>query len=412
MRPRYKCLACLLPTAVFLALVSCAPRLPPISARGEPFQMEANESELWHNAEQLAQRIDKSGMLYADQQLEAYLNALAQKLVLQDFQAAGLTPRIKVLQHPLLNAFALPHGVIYLHTGILARMENEAQLATVLGHELTHVTHRHTVQEMLSAQNKAAVVQVLSGMLAIAAGVFAGSYGVGQSVGQLTGQVGDLWALTSVRGYGRELESEADEEGLRRIVQAGYDPKEALRVFELLQQDLDEHKITEPFFFGTHPRLQERMANYRRLLGTRYAPKAQAEGQLTNAAEFLRATRQLLLDNAVLDLRIGRFQTARAAIEKHLQQLPHSPRAYFFLGEVYRRSGQDDLPIQHAITAYREAVRLDSSYADPERELGLLYRTQHRHAEAHAALERYLMLRPEAVDAPIIRGYLAELEKP
>lgn len=131
-----------------------------------------------------------------------------------------------------------------------------------------------------------------------------------------------------------------------------------------------------------------------------------------HAAEFLRATRQLLLDNAVLDLRIGRFQTARAAIQKHLQQLPHSPRAYFLLGEVYRRSGQGERSIQDAMAAYREAARLDASYADPERELGRLYRAQHRHTEARAALERYLLWRPEAVEAPIIRGYLAELEKP
>ena len=393
--------------AVSLAFASCATTsLPAIGAGGKPFQMEEmeeDEKRVWQSAEELEWRLDKSGILYEDHKLEAYLGAVAQKLLAQNVQASDLTPRIKVLQHPLLNAFALPHGMIYLHTGLLARMENEAQLATVLGHELTHFTHRHTVREMRSVQNKVTFLQFLQVMLAGA---------VGTMLGELTGQVGAVWTLASVRGYSRDLETEADEEGLRAMVEAGYDPKEAPKVIEHFQRELDERRIKEPFFFGTHPRLQERIDNYRRLLDTQYAAQAKEGGRLRNSEEFQDSILPLLLDNAVLDLHLGRVQTARAAIEKHLQQHPKSARAYFLLGEVHRRSGQAELDNQRAVSAYQEAVRLDPTYAEPHRELGLLYRAKNERDRARAEFDQYLALSPQAVDAPIIRGYLAELGKP
>ncbi len=370
--------------------------------------MEKDEKELWQNAEELERRIDKIGILYKDLSLEAYLDRVAQKLLGQNAQAQGHTPRIKVIRHPLLNAFALPHGVIYFHTGILARMENEAQLASVLGHELTHFTHRHSLKEMRGAKNKAVFMSVLQVMLAGAAVAFSGSAQSGAVAGELAGKVGAVWTLASVRGYSRELETEADQEGLRAMIQAGYDPKEAIKVFNHLQQELDEGKTKEPFFFGTHPRLQERIENYRGLLDTKYVALAKEESRLKNEEEFLSQIAQVLLDNAVLDLQIGRLKTARAAIEKHHKRQPHSPRGYFFLGEIHRRSGDT----QRAFATYQEAVRLDPTYAEPHRELGLLYRAQNRHEQACTEFERYLALSPNAVDAPIIEGYLEESEKP
>ncbi len=390
--------------AIFLALASCASTsLRPIGST-KSFQPEEDEKQVWRDGERLERLYEKSGLLYKDQELEDYLNALAEKLVGQAVRDTGVRPRIKVVQNPLLNAFALPNGMIYIHTGMLARMDNEAQLATVLGHELTHFTHRHTVKEIRSAKNKTTFASTLH--VLIIGPVIA--LGGGQALGELTGRIGDLWALSSVRGYSRELETEADEEGLRVMIQAGYDPKEAPRVFELLQQELDERKIKEPFFFGTHPVLQMRIENYKGLISTEYAAQAKETGRLINAREFQKRTEGLLLDNAVLDLRIGRVRTAQAAIEKHLKRKPNNARAYFLLGEVHRQES-DTL---RAITAYQEAVRLDPAYAEPHREMGLIYRAQSRAKEACAELKKYLALNPGAVDGPIIKGYLSDLEKP
>jgi predicted Zn-dependent protease len=354
--------------------------------------------QLWQTAEQLEQRIDNSGRRYKNPELDAYLTAVAQKLLPPDAQVPGAGPRVKVIQHPLLNAFALPNGAIYVHTGILARMDNEAQLSALLGHELTHFTHRHAVKQMRSAQNEITFVRIFQVMLPGMEGV--------------TGPLGGLWTLASTSGYSRELETEADEQGLRAMVAAGYDPKQAPVVFELLLQDSGEKEVQERFFFGSHPRLEERIGNFRKLLDTQYAAQARDGARITNAEDFLSRTDQLLLDNAVLDINLGRLNTARTAIEKHLKRHPQSPRAHFLMGEVHRRSGPGDLYTQSAIAAYQEAARQDPPYADSHRELGFLYRARGSREQARTEFERYLALSPKATDALIIQGYLKELEKP
>ena len=133
---------------------------------------------------------------------------------------------------------------------------------------------------------------------------------------------------------------------------------------------------------------------------------------MTNAEDFLSRTDQLLLDNAVLDINLGRLKTARTAIEKHLKRHPQTPRAHFLMGEVHRRSGPGEPYIQSAIAAYQEAARQDPTYANPRRELGFLYRARGSHDQARTEFERYLTLSPKATDALIVQGYLKELEKP
>lgn len=383
----------LIPFAV--VATSCATlKLPEISESGTGFQIEEDESQLWRSAEQIERRIDKSGILYEDERLLAYLNSIMGKLLPEGVQAAGFSPRVKVIKHPLLNAFALPHGTIYLHTGLLARMENEDQLSTVLGHELIHFTHRHTVKEVRNAENKLLFWSIFQTILT-----------------GLPAQASSVWSLTSVQGYSRELETEADERGLDLMVKAGYDVNEAPKVFQHLQRDEDEQKVKEPFFYGTHPRLQERIDNYRTLIATQYATQAQATRARRKVEEFLNRIDQLLLDNAVLDLEIGRVNTAERAIARHLKRHPQNARAHFLMGEVYRHAGRDELHRRRAIAAYQTAARLDPTHPESHRELGLLYRARERPEQARRELELYLELNPAAVDAPIIKGYLAGLEQ-
>jgi beta-barrel assembly-enhancing protease len=383
--------------AVCLALVSCATTdLPPLDTTGSTFQREDDEKRIWETADRLEQEIDKSGRRYKDPRLDAYLTGVAQKLLPPEARAPGLGVRVKVIQNPLLNAFALPNGAIYIHSGMLARMENESQLSAVLGHELTHYTHRHAVKQMRSLQNKATVVGVLQAMLPGFEG--------------LTNPLGALWTLASTSGYSQELETEADEHGLQVMVIAGYDPTQAPAVIELLQRDLDEQKVKEPYFFGTHPKLQARIDNYRRLLDTRYAIEGRSAAAKSEQEDFLSHTDQLLLDNALLDIGLGRLKTARTAIEKHLKRRPQSSQAHFLMGEVHRRSGTEESYTGRAAAEYLEASRLDPDYPQPHRELGLLYRAQGSSEQARAELGRYLALTPAAADAPIIRGYIKNLE--
>ena len=137
-----------------LVLVACATSsLPPI--RDANVRLEEDEQRMWARVEQEQKKFDASGALYRDAELDAYLTGVARKL--QPPAVLQVIPfRVAVVKNPWLNAFAMPNGALYIHSGLLARLDNEAQLAAVLGHEMVHVTHRHAIREFRSTQNKAA----------------------------------------------------------------------------------------------------------------------------------------------------------------------------------------------------------------------------------------------------------------
>ncbi|HEX9445448.1 MAG TPA: M48 family metalloprotease, partial [Candidatus Binatia bacterium] len=342
------------------------------------------------------QRFVKAGLMYEDRELEEYLNAVAVKVLADRLEGTRTAPRIKIVKDPFLNAFAMSDGIIFFHTGLLARMENEAQLATILGHELAHFINRDAAKMSRNRQDRFTAVKIMQVVLAVSV------------IGVFADQLPTVWAETSVKGYSKELEARADEDGLRAMVQAGYDPQESVRIFELFKQDQDGSKFKEPFFYGTHPRIEERIANYIRLIKTRYPSADGGAGRRRDSEEFPVRIQTVLLDNALLDLEIGRFKLARAAIERHLERRPDSPRGHFVMGEFYRRSGRND----EAVKEYARAVALDARQAEAHRELGLLYRAQARYDEARLEFERYLVLKPAAVDGPIIRGYIKDSGTP
>jgi predicted Zn-dependent protease len=379
------------PILALQLLASCATTsLPPIGTGDRPFVSEEDEQRWWNRAEETEQKLDESGYRYEDAELEAYLTSVAVRMLPLASKAQGFTCRVKILKSPFLNASALPHGVIYVHTGLLARMENEAHLATVLGHELTHAVHRHAIRQFRHVQNVTAVVATVSAGL--------GGYSV----------LGPLWGLVAVTGYSKDLEREADEEGLKWLVRAGYDPRKAPEVFELLQRNLDGEKVREPFLFGTHPHLKERVETYTGLLKTVYKMEATAGG-FTNQEKFLSITQKLLLDNAILDLRIGRFNTAKASIDKLLKYAPQHAPAHYYLGEIYRQRGKPGDP-QEAMNSYQQAAVYDPSFPDPHRGLGLVSYQLGLNVRARSHFERYLALAPQAKDRAYIEGYLQALK--
>ena len=225
------------------------------SVSSEDFtRFEDDEKRLWVRSKEEQEVLDESGFIYEDAELEAYLNDVAKKIEPPDVYEA-IPFQVKVIKNPHLNAFAYPNGVIYIHTGILARMENEAQLATLLAHEMTHSTHRHAVSGFRDLKNKAAVFATLQ----VATAGFGG-------YADLANLLGYLGTMASITGYSRELESEADSVGFSLMTNAGYDPEESPKLFVHIKKELEEEKIREPFFFGTHPRIRERIESYEKLL--------------------------------------------------------------------------------------------------------------------------------------------------
>ena len=193
--------------------------------------------------------------------LEAQVQRVGAQLA-EHSHRSDLIYRFTVLDSTAVNAFALPGGYIYITRGLLAYLNSEAELAAVLGHEIGHVTARHSVRQQTTA--------TMTGLLGA---VVAASTGV-QGVDTLTDMVG----TAVVRGYGREYELEADRLGAEYLARSGYDPEAMLKVVGILKnQETFEMAVAkqegrEPNvyhgLFATHPdndtRLREVVAAARR----------------------------------------------------------------------------------------------------------------------------------------------------
>ena len=342
-----------------------------------------DEQLLWQQAEEEQRVLDSSDLIYQDEKLEAYLNNVAAKLQPQT-APAGLSIRVKVIRNAYLNAFAYPNGMIYIHTGLLARMDNEAQLAAVLAHEITHCTRRHALRAFRHFKDRRSFLT-----------------GVQQA---LMADIGFTGPPAAVRGYARELEAEADRVGTELMTRAGYNPKDALSLFDHMISEIEQAGSEEPFFFGNRARVRERIDNLQSLPADRY-PRQRPT--IINSELFLAKLDQIFLDNARLDIRLGRFQAARRSVEKFLRIKPDNTRAHFLLGESYRQQGQDsDIP--KALKSYNRAITLDPNFAAPHKALGLIHYKKGRRALAKKFFESCLQLSPNTPDKAYIKGYLRQ----
>src|SRR3989454_848174 len=209
----YRCLAWVLIASLLAA--SCATRnVPPIGAGGKPFKPESDEVRLWSQAEKEEEALAKKAKIYDDPLLEEYLGKLGDRLLPDEVRAAGGPGfRFGVMSDPTLNAFAMPNGRVYVHSGLLSRLDNEAQLAMILGHEMTHVTSRHALRFTRDATNK----QILFTVLAVAASIgVAVASGSRQQSGDSIGAAGLSPTANAILGIGLQLAAIAAINGCRR----------------------------------------------------------------------------------------------------------------------------------------------------------------------------------------------------
>jgi predicted Zn-dependent protease len=238
-----------LAAVLFLGLASCAQN-PVTGGRDFVLMSEAQELRLGAQADQ---QIKKEYSLYSgkagEQGLQAYVDGIGQKLAKHSHRPE-LQYRFTVLDSAEINAFALPGGYIYVTRGIMAFLNSEAELAAVVGHEIGHVTARHSVRQASAAQGTDMALNVLS--------VFAPTLR-GSGVQNLV----SLFGNALIAGYGREHELEADRLGAEYLARAGYDPDAMIRVIgvlknqELFDAEVAKQEGREPRayhgLFATHP---------------------------------------------------------------------------------------------------------------------------------------------------------------
>jgi predicted Zn-dependent protease len=172
-----------------------------------------------------------------------FVEAVGQKLVRQIDTKGGPMPwkfDFHLLNDPkTVNAFALPGGQCFITTALFSQLDNEAQLAGVLGHEIGHVIERHSAERMA----KADLGQSLVGAVAVGASGDGSGYGAAQAA-QVVNQIVQM-------RYGRDQELESDSYGVAYMVKAGYDPNEMIQVMEVLKKASGGGG--RPEFMSTHP---------------------------------------------------------------------------------------------------------------------------------------------------------------
>jgi predicted Zn-dependent protease len=367
-------------------LLSCAIATPvhaggvmPWASATETRELATDEKNLWQEADEFDRALARAGKLNADPALAAYLQGIMDRLY-PEFKDR-LTVRLLNAQH--INAFALPNGSVYVNSGLVARFENEAQLATVLAHEGAHFTHRHSLQQAERVRNAAAFALVVA-MLGVPL-------------------VGDLVALSSMFGFSREHEREADEIGYQRLLAAGYAPRESIRTFEHLQAEIRAADIKEPFFFASHPKLQERIDNFSELV------KDANSGEVARE-RFVETTARLRLASLEADLAAYRYKQVILMLTDPESRREYPPEASYYLGEAYRLRGEAG-DLDAAEREFNHAVEAMPQFAPVHRALGLLHYKRGDTARAASLLRRYLQLDPAAADRGHVEYYLAAMEK-
>jgi len=201
------------------------------------------ESEIDSQSQVAFEQMRRQGDVVKDARTRAYVNCVVNAIVRElpdDYDE--LEWDVEVFENDEANAFAMPGRNIGVFSGILKRMDNQDQLATVIGHEIAHVTEKHSLERA----NRAATANIGVSGLAI----LTGTGNSGAALGSLIADLGLNKPFT------RGNESEADVVGLRYMAAAGFDPRQAVPFWNNMQQN---EKRRPPEFMLTHPAPEKRI---------------------------------------------------------------------------------------------------------------------------------------------------------
>ncbi len=324
--------------------------------------------------------------------------------------------RFYVIRDPSPNAFAMPNGRIYIHTGMLARLADSSQLAALLGHEITHVAGHHSI-----VQYRIRAGQVLDM-------IFTG---------------GAISLFTQLK-FSRDLEQESDDRAPAMLLEAGYDPHAMPELMALLMEDFEGLRPRVATIWTTHPEPEQRLAR--------------SEEMVAGMPSVARDTRDF--DAVVYPLRAMTVRdylrddypyTAIAVTEEFIERYPNDLEFQVLLGDAWKALGArnefapDDFTnrdrrknlrrrylrtpverearlleteegrqayaenMQRAESIYQSVLARDPDFAAVHRGLGEVYEALNRPRDAARSYVQYVRSVPDADDRPVIMGRLSRL---
>lgn len=226
---------------------------------------------------QYATQIDTQLPLIRDTRVVSYITALGNQLAAVT-DTRGLTWHFAVVDSKEVNAFAVPGGWVYVNRGLIARAQTMNELAGVLGHEIGHITRRHTVQQMQQSQG------MNGGLIALCTLTKVCDSGAGQAAINLGGTA--LFAKHS-----RDDETQADEESVATLVKARIDPNGIPWMFRILLAERKSNPSSVDAFFATHPLEESRITATLKQIAA--YPPAQLQGLQVDSDAYQSMRRRL-----------------------------------------------------------------------------------------------------------------------
>lgn len=324
-----------------------------------------------------------------DTYITTYVDGLVQNIV----HAKRPMPfKIKsaVIASPILNAFAIPGGFIYVFTGLIQEVKSESQLVGVISHELAHVSQRH-VASRLEKQKK---ISMLS-MVGTVAGIFLGVTGGKGSakMGQALAMGSQGMATAAMLQYSQDDEREADHVGMNALVKAGYNPKGMPETFEILQKNRWFDSGSQmPSYLSTHPGLADRVIYLNDRI--KRMPKVFLDRKDDNT--------KLHKVQCLIRSKMSSATTAKAYWDT---MLPADFTAMDYVGKgivLHRLKDNDD-----ATACFTKAVKMAGDDPLVCRETGIFYFKLGKHNEAFKYLQKSLIIRR---NDPLGLFYLARLQ--
>jgi predicted Zn-dependent protease len=254
-----------------------------------------------------------------DSQLNRYVSQIGNKMAATSHRS-HMPYSFRVVNATYVNAYAFPGGSIAATRGIMLSLDNEAELAALLGHELGHVNARHAAEQMSKGQ----LTQAFVGGVSVLAGTQSAA------LGDLSSQLGQIGAGALLASYSRDNEREADALGMQYMVGAGYGSEGFIGLMEMLSSMSKHKSTTVDLLFATHPMSQERYDTAVQAANTKY--QSALKGPLYRERYMDQTARLRAQKGAIQEIQNGEKQMAKSkydAASNHFRNaLKKAPNDY------------------------------------------------------------------------------------
>jgi predicted Zn-dependent protease len=374
-------------------------------------------------ADELHEQLEKRSLIYSERNVAGLVERVGHALAPRPTDAY-ISYRFFVLRDPSPNAFALPNGRIYIHSGMLARLDSEDELAAVLAHEINHVAGHHSIVGFRTEGRRIWIDLV----------------------------AGDLASLLTQLHYSRELEQEADDRAPALMLAAGYDPQAMPVLLERLTEDFEGLRPRIPTIWSSHPDPEQRVESSLAVVSAIRAadgPAGSADGMRREEFEAaMLPLRKLTIRDYIQD---DYPYTAIALSQAMLERRPGDLDIEMLLGDAWKALGPraelapDDFTtgdkrrnalrrifktreertavgleteegrrayarnLAEAATIYRTILAEEPTYAAAQRGLGEVFEARGAPKDAARAYIEYLKLAPNASDRAVVLDRLGRL---